>query len=255
MATTFDEIELDPQYSAEAMGGPEFVTAVIRSGQGGGVAYRNANRQDYISKYEIEYKQLTPARRKGIREFAVLREGQARGFRLLAPDDNQLIEQHVGWLNPATQEIEYLPQTDGELNEFYLIQHYSDQCNNYTRRIIKPSPFDDVLISVYSAGEGEFLGGTNINAGEAVGAYNVISETVEFADFAPGAFSGSFNFHQGKIIFDSPAPDDCIIKVSCVYHVPVVFSEDWQKFSIDDGGTGEFKISLEELLPVELGIV
>lgn len=259
MPTTFDEVLLDIFYTSEAVGGPEAFSAIIRSGQGGGMAFRNQNLEDYISRFEIDYSVLTVARRKALRSFAILREGMTRGFRFLAPDDNWLIGddelgENLGYLNNETGEVERLSQTDGELTTFYLIKHYSDQANFYTRRIVKPSPFEDVTITLYELDGTTEVGSDTIPAESALGAFSVINATVESSIATPGLINYTFNFHTGTIVFDNPLPEDLIPKIICQYHLPVVMGEDWHKSSIDDGSLAKLQVRLNEILPVELGI-
>jgi uncharacterized protein (TIGR02217 family) len=253
MATTFDEVLLDTAYSAEAEGGPEFATVIIRSGEGGAVAQRNQNREDFVSRYQIEYGLLSPARRKALRTFAILREGMSRGFRFLAPDDNTLEDEYVGWLNPSTGKIEPKFDTDGETTDFYLISYLTDQANAYVRRIVKPSPFEDFKINFYdSVNTTELLDEVVFDAGTGVGPFGVINETMQ--TLMIGVTDVIVNLHQGKITIAPALPQGYQIRVSCTYHVPVAFSQDWQKFAIDDAGLSSFQIGLEEILPVELGI-
>lgn len=254
MPTIFDEsCLLDPLYSAEASGGPEFASAIVRSGQGGAMANRNANREDYVSRYEIDYMELDSVRRKALRQFAILRNGMTRGFRFLAPDDHELEAERVGWLNPATGEVEWIEQTDGVITDYYLIRHYSDVCNSYTKRIVKPSPFEEVKIEVFSFGGG-LAGSTTIPANTAV-IDKVIEPVVTGFELDPG-YPFTFNFQTGVLHFPiAPYPPDNVIKVSCVYHLPVAFSEDWHKFSVDEVGISSFKVGVEEILPAELNIV
>lgn len=253
MPTTFDEVLLDPSYSSEASGGPEFQSVVIPAGQAAAVAYRNAGLEDFIGKYEIDFSQVMPVRRKQLRQFAILREGMTRGFRFLAPDDNELERERLGYLDEETGEVKYLAQTNGSIAEFYLIKHFSDQANNYTRRIIKPSPFDDVLLEWFYAGdENTVIADYTIPAGDALGGFDVINATVE------GELNGygfTFNFHHGKVTFVSDLPSDNIVKISCVYHVPVAFGDDWHNFKVDEGSLSAFRVRLAEILPVELGII
>ncbi len=254
MATTFDEILLDTFYSAIADGGPEFATAIVNAGDGGNISFRNSNREDYISRYEIDFAEIESVRRKFLRKFSILRQGMARGFRFLAPDDDTLERENLGWLNPATGEVEYLAQTDGVLTDYYLIKHYSDPGNYYTRRIVKPSPYENVLIEVFPIGDlSTPVYELTINAGAAISG-DVINATVA-GELDPG-YPFTFNFHTGKLTFTvAPYPPDNVIKVSCTYHLPVTFEDDWQRFQVDEGGISAFKVRLRELLPVELGIV
>jgi uncharacterized protein (TIGR02217 family) len=260
MATTFDELLIPTTYSALADGGPEFASAIVRSGNGGAVAKRNSNREDYVSRYEIEYGELPSDDRAFLRTFAILRDGMTRGFRFLAPDDHELTGtdgngELVGWLNPATGEVERLAQTDGVLNEFFFIKYYSDQCNNYTRRIIKPSPFDNLTINLCDPVTGDVLASGGIAANAGVGAYNVINPTVDGTIFLVGSFGFTVYQNTGKLVFESPLSAGYAVKVACVYHLPAAFAADWHKFSVDEVGISSFKVPLEEILPAELGIV
>lgn len=256
MATTFDEVLLDVLYSADAEGGPEFATAIIRSGDGGAVASRNSNREDFVSRYSIDFLEVSPVRRKALRTFAILREGMSRGFRFLAPDDHEMIGEYVGWLNPATGEIAAKLVTDGTTVTYYLINYLTDQANSYTRRITKPSPFDSLSVKIFQPNNLTApISIAVFPANAAVGAFNVINETAA-VNFT-GYFSTlvTMNFHQGKFTTASALPAGFTIQIDGIYHIPVAFSQDWQKFSIDEVGLSEFKLGLEELLPVELGIV
>lgn len=259
MATTFDEVLLDPEYSAIAEGGPEFATAIVRSGQGGVIAGRGEVREDYLSEYEILYAEMDDTKRTAIRKFGILRKGMARGFRFLAPDDHEMEDENVGWLNPATGEVEYLTFTPASntLDTFYLIKNYSDPGNAYNRRIVKPSPFEDVVIDWYnSPGNPEdLIGSATIPAGTALGAFNVIDPEVPFVIFTPGGVNFTFNFVEGKITADDgPLTDNTILRVTCTYHLPAAFKEDWLKFRVDESTISEFRIGVQEILPVELGI-
>lgn len=253
MASTFDEILISTSYSSDAEGGPEFATVIIRAGDGGSVAYRNSNREDFISRYSIEYGLLSPIKRKELRQFAILREGMARGFRFLAPDDHELIDDFVGVLNNDV--ISPIFNTDGVTSDFYLIQYMSDTSNVHTRRIVKPSPYEEFTVSFYDAANpADLITEAIFAAGEGLGPYGTIVETISTLA-AVGTMVVTLNLHQGKINI-SPAPEPgLLIKTSGFYHVPVAFSQDWQKFSIDEQGISGFKIGLEEILPVELGII
>lgn len=259
MSTTFDEVLLDVEYSAIADGGPEFATAMVRSGQGGSISSRAETREDFLSKYEISYAELSPERRQQLRGFGILRKGMARGFRFLAPDDHELVSEHFGWLNPATGEVEYLAETPASntLDEFYLIKNYSDAGNAYNKRIIKPSPFDDVTIDWYNSpgAPGDLKGSDTIPAGTAVGAFDVINPAdIPFIIFSPGGYNFTFNFITGKITSQDPLLDQTILRITCAYHLPVAFTEDWLKFKVDEVAISEFRIGVEEILPVELNI-
>jgi|GEM_PF-6801070 len=248
--TSFHEVAISPLFSAIASGGPEWATAIVRSGEGGSIAHRAETREDYISKYEIDYSLLEPARLSELRTFALLRKGMANAFRFLAPDDHKLTLENVGWYNPASGDVEYLSQTPGGNTNsiFYFIRHYSDQANAYTRRIVKPSPFDDLVISVNGSTVATILKNT------VLGPFGTIPQT-SFGSFSlGGTHHFTIDWWQGKLMFAAPPPAGWVIKVSGAYHVPVTFADDWQKFMVDEVGLSEFKVGLEEVLPIELGL-
>jgi hypothetical protein len=248
---------LDTNFSADAFGGPEFSTAIINAGEGGSISFRNSNREDYISRYEIDFDEVSPARRKALRTFSILRERMARGFRFLAPDDDELESEHVGKLNTTTGEVEFIGAVDGVLTEFYLIKHLSDQGNNYTRRIIKPSPFDDFHVDFYNPSD-TLVETITLAANSGLGAFATILETNGTTGIVDGIGLVDVTLYQwtGKVVIGvtNVIPANWKIRVRCVYHVPVTFEDDWQRFKVDDGGISSFRVRLRELLPVELGI-
>lgn len=259
MPTTFDELLLDPYYSAFADGGPEFATAIVRSGEGGSIAHRAANREDFVSRYEIEYAELERERQKALRSFGILRQGMARGFRFLPPDDSEFELERVGVLNASTGEVE--PQSDdgtetGANQIFYLIRHYEDAYNSYTRRIVKPSPLDVFEVSFADAADPE-------NILQTVELNNIPGADGELPQYGAGivippladSITFQLNYFTGGLGFASPLPDGLIIYVTGKFHLPVAFTSDWHKFRVDESSISEFRIGVEEILPVEIGII
>jgi len=246
MSTSFDETLLDVYYSAHAEGGSDWATAIIRSGDGGAIAHRAVTREDFIGRYEIEYGELEEARRSEIRTFAILRNGMARGFRFLAPDDSTFKSSRMGWLNPSTGEIEYLATANGSTNTFYCIRYYSEKNDitvaTHVHRITKPSPYVDLVLR---------LGGSTatiaaIPAGDAIPTTSV--GTV-------GGVGFTFYWKEGKVVFGSTPSNGTTVQInSGQYHLPVCFSEDWQRMRIDESAISEFRISLQEILPIEIGL-
>lgn len=250
MPTAFDNVLLDTFYSEQADGGPEFATAVIRSGPGGIYASRAETIEDYQSKYEISYSDLKKSRQQALRQFAILRKGQARGFLFLAPDENELDTELVGKLNPTTGEIDLCATANGVLTDFYLIKRYADATNSYIRRIVKPSPYDDVVIEM--GGESVTLEGTRA----------LLADESYFDDPVEGTitvgvtdYDFTLDYRTGIIAFDTPPVNGWTIEVSCVFHLPAVFTDDWNKFDIDQATTNKLRVGLRELLPIELGLV
>ncbi|CAN5509360.1 hypothetical protein BH10ACI2_BH10ACI2_04390 [soil metagenome] len=242
MSITFDEVVLDDAYSGLADGGPEFSTAIIRSGPGGGISSRAETREDYTSKYEIDYGELTVARRDTIRQFAILRKGMARGFRFTAPDGHTLTSELVGKQVTGTNDVIVASTANGVLTTFYLIKTFTDAGNTYYRRIVKPSPYLAVTIA-FSTGQT-----TTIAAISSASAVPTTSTgTINAINF-------TFYWRTGIIVFASAPANGTAVRVSCDYHLPVAFSDDWLKFSVDEVAISSFKIGVEELLPIELGI-
>ena len=246
-----DEVLLSPDYSAVAQGGPEWATALVRSGQGGAVAQRNINREDFVSRFEIDYLELSPERRRELRNFAILRQGMARGFRFLPPDDN-FINDVVGYLT-GSGDIIPIYSTNGNLSRFFLIRHYADPGNAYTRWITKPSPLSDWTVSIALAGDpGNILASATFTGGYLYNPFPVLP-------VARGAVLDGFGivtlyYNLGILNFQTPPPAGHRITVSGTFHTAVAFTDDWQKFQVDEAGISEFKIQLEEILPIELGI-
>src|SRR5262245_47322514 len=88
MATEFDEVLLEVEYSPLARGGPEFSTGIISAPSG--LKQRNINRHDFIGRWAINYGLLDPEKLKRLYDFYVCRKGQAYAFRFLAPEAQQV---------------------------------------------------------------------------------------------------------------------------------------------------------------------
>lgn len=247
MAVTFDEsCVLDPYYSAQASGGPEHSTAVIRSGAGGAVSSRAETREDYISKYEIMFGDLEFERQQALRSFQILRKGMARGFRFLAPDDHLLTDEQAGVLNAETGEIE-VGVSDGTIDTVYAVKHYEDTENEYTRRIVKLSPLDNLTVTVYDDEDDVYSVFEFVANGTW---YNTRDRNI----LDPENWTCTVDFTTGEISFSHDLTEGYTVKVTGTYHLPVAFTEDWAKFSVDEVTISELRVGLEELLPVELGI-
>lgn len=251
MATTFDEVLLSTNYSALVDGGAEFATHIADSGASVGVTSRDEIRADYLSKYEIAYGEMDADEKAELRTFGILRKGMARGFRFFAHGDNEFEAEAVGWLDPETETIVPVDGSE-EATDFYLIKHYEDVENSYTRRIVKPSPYDDLLIEWWDISGTPFIIGDTTMPANSYGA--IIAETTEFVIFAPGAYNFTINWHEGLIISALPLPADSLIRVTGTYHLPAAFTDDWHRFAVDEEGISEFKIGVEEILPQEIGI-
>jgi len=126
----FDEVLLDPFYTNLARGGPEYATATIDTIAG--VEQTRSSRYDYISRYQIDFAELSNQRRKDIRTFHILRFGMLYGFRFLAPDDST--DDGKGVLLDASG-VQVSSVVNG--STYYLAKRYVD-VRTYYRRIVKP---------------------------------------------------------------------------------------------------------------------
>jgi uncharacterized protein (TIGR02217 family) len=248
MAITFDESSLlDVYYSAKAEGGAEWATALIRAGEGGAISSRAETREDYISRYEIFFGDLEFERQQQLRSFHILRKGMARGFRFLAPDDHLLTDEQAGVLNDETGEIE-VGVSDGAIDTVYAIKHYEDEENEYTRRIIKLSPVDNLTVTVYDDEDAVY------SVFEFVNLDGTWYETRERNILDPENWTCTVDFTTGEISFSHDLTTGYYVKVTGTYHLPAAFTEDKPNFSVDEAAISELRIGIEELLPVELGI-
>lgn len=255
MPSTFDELLLDVNYTSDAEGGPEFASVVVRTGSGGAVSRRNANRPDFVGRFEIDFSVLTKQRRKALRSFAILRDGMTRGFRFLPPDDNEFVADYVGILNETTGRVEICLDSADTHTEFYTIKYFADAFNNYTRRIVKISPYVEFLIRPYLlAPPSPPLAYPDI-VFPAIAENDPIPTTVSVSWSLVGPDpTVTLDYRTGKITF-SFLPGNFFLETYGQFHLPVCFSEDWHKFSVDDGGLSKYRCTLEEILPVELGII
>ena len=197
MATAFDNKLLPVSYSGDARGGPEFATAIVRSGSGGIIAHRNINREDFVSRYEIAYQDLASRRQADLKLFVKLRQGQARAFRFLAPDDSALDRQAVGILDAGSGDLTAISTTNGSTAQFFIIKTYSDPANTYVRRIAKPSPTGDWTITILRNGvttTGVFPAGYFASAQETLPTAKIINLPSPFGNAA-------LDFNLGKLIF------------------------------------------------------
>jgi len=248
MGVSFHDVRLRKDYSTLAEGGPEYATAVVRSGLGGGVVHHNVNRQDFISRYTIPFNKLTSTLLDELRTFAILRRGRAYGFRFHAPDKNSMSSELAGKLNVSTGEVEQMTLTDGSTTVYYFGHYYSDAGSNYFRRIVKPSPIEAGSFQVYSNTDTLI---ETVAFGSIADTNGVIadSEVISTSTFG----NVTIDYTQGKMTLTT-AVSNKKIKLTCTYHLPVCFEDDWFKARIDIGGVSDLGVSIVELLPASLGI-
>jgi len=217
MAATFDEVLLNPEYSALARGGPEFSTAIIEA-PASGFKQRNINRADFIGRWAISYDLLTAAALKELYDFFVARRGMAYGFRFVAPEANAV----------SDAAREQFGTGDGTTAVFNLYRKHTSGPRSYSRRIVKP-----------------MAGGLTYVAG---------SSTIQI--YVDNVLNGTATVSSttGAVTFTSPPANNAVLTWSGEYHVPVCFGSDRFEGQIDIGSTSVFGIELVEMLPVELGL-
>jgi uncharacterized protein (TIGR02217 family) len=218
MAATFDEVLLNPEYSADAArGGPEWSTAIISCPSG--FKQRNINRADFIGRWAIEYDLLTADQLKALYDFFVARRGMAYGFRFVAPEAN----------NVPTASPEQFGTGNGSATTFNLKRVHTSGPRSYERRILKP-----------------MAGGLTYVSG---------SSTIKIYDNGVEQTSGvTVSSTTGVVTFAVAPANAHVLTWSGDYHVPVCFGSDRFESQIDIGSTSLFGIEIVEMLPVELGL-
>jgi len=62
-------------------------------------------------------------------------------------------------------------------------------------------------------------------------------------------------YRLGKLSITPALPAGMHVRITGEYLLPVAFEDDWQKYAIDESTTGSYKVSVKEILPVELNII
>lgn len=217
MAATFDEILLDPEYSALARGGPEWSTAIIQA-PASGFRQRNINRADYIGRWAISYDLLTSDGLKALYDFFLARRGMAYGFRFVAPEANEV----------PSAAPEQFGTGDGVTTVFNLYRKHTSGPRSYSRRIVKP-----------------MAGGLTYVPG---------ASTISI--FVDGVLNGTATVSSttGAVTFTAPPANNAVLTWAGEYHVPATFGSDRFEGQIDIGSTSIFGIEIVEMLPAELGL-
>jgi uncharacterized protein (TIGR02217 family) len=217
MAAEFDEVLLNPEYSALARGGPEFSTAIVSCPSG--FKQRNINRADHVGRWAISYDLLTEEALKELYDFFVARRGMAYGFRFLAPEAHEV----------QASAPEQFGTGDGADTTFQLQRVHTSGPRSYTRQIVKPM-----------AGSLTYVPGT--------------SEIKIYANAVEQTSGVTVSSTAGIVTFSVAPANGVVLTWSGVYHVPVTFGRDTFESQIDIGSTSLFGIEIVEMLPVELGL-
>lgn len=254
MPTSFHNVLLDVYYSDFANGGPEWATAVIRSGEGGPIGHRAQSAEDFRSRYEIEFAEIEKDRQVGLYNFAVLRRGMANAFRFLAPDSNVLEGEPVARYNSTTGNLEVVTETNGTDTVFYLCRYFQDITNDYIKRICCPSPLDQFRLELAFAVSPDDLQVVDlVPGGESLG-YPLYGEGLYGEDLGSTTII-VLDFNTGILTCSPALPAGLTIKTFGVHHWPACFASDWHKAGIDYAAIGKLSVGLEEQLPIELGIL
>jgi hypothetical protein len=254
VATSFDDVLLDVSYSNDASGGPGWVTAIIGSGEGGAIKHRAITAEDMRSQYKIDFSEVERDRRVGLYSFSVLRQGMARAFRFLAPDNNTLEGEPVARYNSTTGELEVVTSTNGTDTEYYFVQHYQDIANEYLKRICCPSPLDPCFLIIAPVASPDDVQQVTLTPVSGVSGLPLYGEGL-YGEEIGSQSAITLNFKTGKLTCAPALPGGLFIRVFCVHHWPVCFTEDLHEQMIDDATFSKIKIGLEEQLPIELGIL
>lgn len=136
-----DEIRLNTQYT-QAQGGPAFSTVVIVTGSG--AEQRVAQWSEGRREWSIGYDPMSRDSGQALRDFFVLRQGRARGFRFKDMDDFSSYVGEVQTKHPTA------PLTS---TTFQLQKIYNDGLMTHARPIYKP--VSNAIISTGMLGSGD----------------------------------------------------------------------------------------------------
>jgi uncharacterized protein (TIGR02217 family) len=216
----FDDVLLNPEYSALARGGPEFNNAYTQTI--GGVPHVNINRWDYIGKYTIDYREMEETERRALRTFNLLRWANAYAFRFLAPDDYD--DDGKGVLVDANHNVTNIV---AGVTTYYMAKRYQD-VRTYIRRIVKPAPG---MITLKLGGSTIPLDGSQgITLDNGTGAFT-------FSLAAAAARAGLVPSWLGE------------------FHIPAMFLNPYVEAAVDESVVSEsVGLNITEVLPVAIGI-
>ena len=223
MSAIWDDVLIDPNYSAQATsGGPEFSTTIVSTPAG--FKQRNIDRADYISRYTINYELMTAAQFRSFRGFFIARSGMARGFRFSPPDDNTATNDLL--INSVTGNN----TGDGSTTVFRCWKKYTSGPVAYSRRIVK-------LVGGMTNGDTR-------------------PSTVSARVNGSGATIASVDYTQGLITFSAAPGNGLVVDWSGGYDLPVNFGSDWLNAQVLDVATNTQlgQIELIEQLWTELNI-
>lgn len=243
----FVEILFAIDLSPLPRGGAEFDNLITDTVVG--IEQVNVNRQDFISRYVIELGLLPESERAYTRKFHILRRGTAQAFRFQPPDSNKLEQELVGQLNVTTGKVERLDEsigTDSLVDTYYFLEYFDDGGDPYTRRIVKPSPFESGYIFIYAVSDPN-----NLLEQIPIGGYT----TFQASQVVPSSTFGQItvDYTDGTLTLQT-SDDAYLIKISCGYHIPARFENDWNETRHDIAGNWG-SIGIRELLPSALGLV
>ena len=217
MAATFSETLLDPYYSANARGGPQFSTAIVSCPSG--FRQRNINRMDHIGRWQINYDLLDSDALKDLYDFFVAMRGMAYGFRFVPPEFNTIADADANRFGVG----------DGATTTFNLVTRHVIGAQAYEHRIVKPM-----------AGSLTYVSGASTIKVYKDGVLQTSGVTVSST--------------TGIVTFSSAPANGVVLTWAGDFHIPVTFGSDSFESNIDIGGVSSYGAELIEILPAELNL-
>lgn len=204
---TFDNVLLNPEYSAVARGGSEYVTGVEKSPHSG-VAYHTIHRLDGLFRGEIDYSQLDADELEDLNEFFCGGFGRGVAFRFAPPYSYRM-----------TDEVQYV--ADGR-QSFKLYRTFSR----------RGGAIVDVKRIVLPVGPGLFMqdavtpraNTVVVKVNGVVRAANTYTVNTTVVD----ATLGEITWHAGQ------QPSTGVVTVTCEYDLPAMFETDHFNPSVDE---------------------
>ena len=192
-----DDVRLPEKWSKGSAGGPEFMTELVETSDGG--VFPNQVWLNPRHRYEIAHNIKTPADIAELRAFHFARRGRRKGFLLKDWLDFTSAADGSGE-QPITALDQPLGTGDGATTIFSLVKRYPDDIDPYDRPILWP-----VTGTVLVAIDG--------------------TPTLSFIVQRGTGF--------GTVTFGSAPANGTVLTAGFEFDVPVAFEEDWLSISYD----------------------
>ena len=223
---TFDEILLNPEYSAFARGGVEYATSHTRSPMSG-VHFAYAHRLEGLWRGVIDYSEMAKTELEALDNFFHGGFGDAIGFRFIPPYNRTLVDEPIATANGSTS------------YKIYKNFRRPGSARVDKKRICKPVGPGLFLSDGVTARPWSMT--TKLNGVTQPGGNWTLDSTTGLLVWA-GAGGAQPNAGQ-------------TIQLSCEFDLPMLFNTSHFDASVDETTISEFRgIPIIEISPAALGI-